>query len=240
MFIGYAAKVTWGPFRLSYGARLTMPSGSPLSQKQSLSFGQLREEQDGVNWHHDALDVHATWTGGSSIPSVCVVDQESGSIEWACLVANSAAQIHANGWAISGTGYVERLTMTIPPWKLPFTQLRWGRYISEDRSDYAVWIALQGETERSWVWVNSPLAVAGAVDDKEVRTDDMVLTLESSNPIRSENVAHSLLGRLVLLVKFLPRAVWNIEEDKQVGSARLRTANHESRGSSIHEVVTWR
>ena len=240
VLIGYAARLKWGPIGLNYGARITKAKDGPLSQRQSLSFGRVGEERESICWSNDELKVDGSWTRGESIANTVVVDEPSGSIEWQCLSANGAVDVRSDGRAMTGTGYVEKLSMTIPPWKLPFTELRWGRYISDDRSDYVVWIDLRGKTQRNWIWVNSGEAVIGTVDDDGVRTDGAELTFESSRPVRSENVGRTLLGRFQFLAKLSPRELWAIQEDKQVSSCVLMSEGAESRGSSINEMVRWR
>ena len=41
-----------------------------------------------------------------------------------------------------GTGYAERLELSIRPWRLPIRELRWGRFVSEGAS--MAWIDWQG------------------------------------------------------------------------------------------------
>ena len=240
VFIGYAARLKWGPVRLSYGATITKSKDGRLSQRQSPSCGRLSGGRESITWCNDGLKASGEWTGGEPIAKTVVVDEPSGRIEWQCLSANAAVDVRTHGRAMTGTGYVEKLSMTIPPWKLPFTELRWGRFISDDRNDYLVWIDLRGRTQRNWIWVNSGEALAGTVDDDGVRTDGAELVFESSQPVRAENIARTLLGRLEFLKRLLPERLWAIREDKRVSSCSLRTEGSESRGSSINEVVRWR
>ena len=155
VFIAYAARLKWGPIGLCYGATITRAKDGRLIQRQSLSFGRLNRGRGSISWCNDGLKASGEWTGGEPIAKTVVVDEPSGRIEWQCLSANAAVDVRTDGRAMTGTGYVEKLSMTIPPWKLPFTELRWGRFISDDRSDYVVWIDLRGGTQRNWIWVSS-------------------------------------------------------------------------------------
>ena len=239
VLVGYAAKLRWGSVGLSYGARMVKSPDGPVSQRQSLSSGRVSDGADGVSWSNDALDVSGLWVGGRRIQSVALVDGPSGGIEWECLGANSRVSVRMDGAGIEGFGYAERISMTIPPWRLPFQELRWGRYVSDDGGDFAVWIDLQGNLQRNWTWMNSITSVEGTVDDAGVRTDDGVLRVEASRPIRRENVARTLLGSLQPLSRLLPRGVRSIQEAKQLSSCVLTTSATESRGYSINEVVKW-
>ncbi len=239
VLIGYAAKLKWGLLKLSYGARITKPHDGPLLQKQSLSFGRVVEKPDCIGWSNDALSVGGSWSGGRGIGTTVLFDGPDGVVEWQCLGANSAVSAQVGGVAIEGLGYAEKLSMTIAPWKLPFNELRWGRYISEDRNDYAVWIDVRGEVSRNWTWMNGSRSAVGTVDDGAVRAEGGSLTFESSQPIRRENVARTILGRFQFLAKLLPRQVRAIQEDKRLSSCVLTSGASESRGFSVNEVVVW-
>ena len=239
VLIGYAARLRWGFVRLSYGARILSSNGSPTSQRQSLSFGQVGDEVRSLRWKNEKLNVSGEWTRGTPIPKTVVVDGPTGCVEWQCLGADCAVDLTVEGRTMTGIGYAERLTMTIPPWRLPFAQLRWGRYISDDRRDFMVWIDLRGASSRTWVWVNSGEAVTGVVDEGGVRTDLAELSFRTSRTLLSDDVARTLLGRLESFERFLPAGVRAIQEDKQLSNCVLRIAGSESTGFSINEVVTW-
>ena len=239
VLIGYAAKLKYGPIDISYGARITKTTDGPLSQRQSLSFGRVDEEPDCIRWSNDALRVAGTWIGGRRFESTVLVDGADGSIEWQCLGANSEVSVRVGGEAIEGLGYAERISVTIPPWRLPFRELRWGRYIGEDGRDYVVWIDLRGKLRRNWTWINSGTPMDGSVDDTGVRADGGELLFEASRPIRRENVARTLLGRFQFLSRLLPRAVRVIQENKRLSSCALTSGGSESKGFSIDEVVKW-
>ena len=239
VFIGYVAELRCGVIGVDYGARIIRLDGGTTDQRQSFSVGDFSVGDHAVRWNNKALKVDGCWTGGRAIDPTLVVDEPAGSIEWQCLAANSAVDVMVDGRHITGAGYVERISMTIPPWKLPFKQLRWGRYISDDRSEHMIWIDMRGATTRNWTWVNSRRVVSGSVEDGLVRADGADLTWESSDPIRRENVARTLLGHLQFVSRLLPRRVWLIQEDKQLSHCVLKTDGSQSRGSSINEVVTW-
>jgi hypothetical protein len=239
VLICYAARVRYGLLGFSYGARMTKAPQGDLIQRQSLSFGHAEQTDGAIALHNSRLKIQGRWTGGSPIARTTLVDLPAGPIEWECLSANAVVSAQIDGQPLEGTGYVERLRMTVPPWRLPFTVLRWGRYISADSRDRVVWIDMIGELNRSWIWLNADDAVSGIVDERGVRTDAAELAFETSRPIRSENVARSLLGPLEFLKRLLPRTLRAVAEEKQVASCTLVVDGTTSRGTSISEVVTW-
>jgi hypothetical protein len=247
VFIGYAAKLRWGPVRLSYGARITAPGGAAAPggagarQRQSLSFGTVVEGADRLEWDNASLGVRGTWTGEEGIANTVLLEGPDGGIEWRCVKTNAAVRLRVDGTDVAGAGYVERLTLTVPPWRLPFTELRWGRYVAADLRDHAVWIDMRGGTRRSWVWLDGERAAGASVENDRVRIGDRELRFEASRPVRCENVAGTLLGRFRPLARLLPRGVRDIREDKRVSDCVLAKGGEvESRGWSINEVVVWR
>ena len=239
ILIGYAARLKWGPIGLCYGARITMGADGPLLQRHALSLGQVGEEASGVTWTNDSLGVAGQWTGGQRFEPKVLFDASAGSIEWQCLGADCDVSARVDGHSMRGRGYTERLSMTVPPWSLPFRELRWGRYIGEDGRDYAVWIDLREGLRRNWICVNSSTPVEGTVDDAGVRAHGSELVFEASRSIRNENVARTLLGRLQFLSRVLPRGVRSIQENKQLSSCVLSVDGSKSKGFAINEVVQW-
>lgn len=239
VFIGYAARLRWGPLRLDYGATTLSSPGRVAEGAQSLSYGCVERTGERVLWRNDRLDARGAWDGGTPIPATTIIDGPDGRIEWECLAANAAARVTIGKRTIEGTGYAERLSMTVPPGALPFRELRWGRCISDDRSAYMVWIDMRDGCDSCRVWTGEAEAVAGVVDDEGVRIDGQAVSFVSTRPIRSENVARSVLGRLRPLVRFLPRGVRDIREEKLTGSCVMVTGARESIGTSVHEVVRW-
>ena len=149
-----------------------------------------------------------------------------------------AVEMNCNGTNLCGTGYVERIDMSAPPWRLPFTELRWGRFISLDRSRSAAWIDLRGGLVKSWLWSDGVLH-DGSVSDDHVEIGGEKLMLESPQPVRRENVATTLLGHFRWAACLLPRQLRRISESKVLSAGRLGSGNTETQGWSIHEVVLW-
>lgn len=239
--IGYAARLAWGPIRLGYGAVLHKPTVGPLAQSQRLTAGEIVTDAEGaVRWRDRALGIDGSWRGSARVPKTMLVDGPEGRIEWECLCADADVALTLAGREVRGTGYVERLTLTILPWRLPFRELRWGRYISHDRREWLVWIDMRGRLTRTWAWSGESGVPDVTVGDDGVHTSDHVLRLGTRLPIRHDDVGRSLLGRYRFLALLLPRATRLIDEHKYVSPAVMRSrVGVESRGFAIHEDVVW-
>ena len=60
--------------------------------------------------------------------------ESAGSIVWTCLQPGSRVNISLGDRQLAGLGYAECLSVTLPPWRLPLSELRWGRFVSAEHS----------------------------------------------------------------------------------------------------------
>lgn len=123
-----------------------------------------------------------------------------------------------NGEEFVGTGYAERLDMTLAPWALPFEELRWGRFIGPSRS--AVWIYWRGGLERRWAFVDSSAVqareiglhgvqwIAGAIEIETGRPVREGFVGGSTTPWRRTCVANVAIGLLLLRLWTIGAPLW--------------------------------
>lgn len=139
-----------------------------------------------------------------------------------------------------GAGYAEVVTLTLPPWRLPFDSLRWGRFISEDLTSALTWIDASGRhalglTARLTARPGEGLG-EGSVVVESPGAGVRDLAFAETRSIRREVVTRTLLGRLDGLAALLPRGIRQIEENKYLSRGTLG----EREGWVVHEEVQWR
>ena len=130
--------------------------------------------------------------------------------------------VHHGKDRFDGFGYAECLRVTVPPSRLPFHTLRWGRHLSEHHS--LVWIAWTGDTPRTWVWLDGVAAPQAIVTDTGLvgLPHDASLVVRDSRTILDHRVPCTAL-----------------REHKQLGRSALVTAGRPlDHGWTVHEVVT--
>jgi len=238
-FIGYAAKARWGGLRVSYGALISSLGGAATIQRQTLSAGEVRQEDHAVHWANDALGVSGSWREGARLAEALLIDEGDGEIRWHCLATNAIAEMTVKGRRIEGVGYAERLTTTIPPTRLPFTELRWGRFISQPRDRFMVWIDMRGDVSRTWTWANTTEPCVATIEDDAIVAEGCALHFGESQSMLEGNVARDTLGVMGFLAPLLPRGLRRIEQHKRVGECTLSQAGVESLGGAIYEVVRF-
>ena len=148
----YWARLRWGILRIHYGAVLThAPSHAP-GDRHTLHPGDppITDPDGSVRWSCPRLRVSGTWRRAATPAEQTLLDDDTGRIEWSGVCPRADAVLDIDGRAIRGLGYVERLTSTVPPGRLPFDELRWGRFLTP--SEAVTWISWRGAkaTARPW------------------------------------------------------------------------------------------
>lgn len=245
-FIGYAAALRWGWIPFHYGAVLLALPGLPPRQRQSFSAGAIEHHDSPASpgliaWRHPRLRVAGEWTGGDAHAPVQLYSSPAGGIEWRCLAANAQARVALpDGAELCGHGYAECLHLTLPPWRLPFKELRWGRFISDHGDAHRVWIDWRGGLDRRWAWSESGPLDPRSISEQRVDDAHGSLLLTQSRSLRDAPLAGSLLGGARLMGRLLPNGLGRATESKWLSRGLLQNGPAQAQGWAIHEVVKWR
>jgi hypothetical protein len=140
-----------------------------------------------------------------------------GVVDWSCEMPRAEAEIAG----VRGVGYAEVLRMTVPPWKLPIDELRWGRFLGSDTS--VVWIDWRGAAPQTVVLRNGNSVGGASVLDDEVRLNDATLRFD-----RARELQDRAIGDALPLLR-------DARERKWCGRGTLDGAG----GWAVHEVVTF-
>ncbi|MEX0891548.1 MAG: hypothetical protein WEB88_05200 [Gemmatimonadota bacterium] len=130
-FIGYAARVHWRAFRVRYGATLLSRPTGPLVERSTLSpgSGPLADADGVLGWQCHRLGVDGQWSPTAAPILRRLYRDRTGAVDWECLVPAARVRLRVGALHLDGWGYAERLVMTLPPWRLPLVELRWGRVV---------------------------------------------------------------------------------------------------------------
>ena len=195
--------------------------------------------QDGmVQWNASALKCHFETSGSTSVLRETLWTGDRGSVEWECVVPAGLACVQfGDGSSIGGTGYVERLEMTVAPWQLGVRELRWGRWCDDDAKRSLVWIDWRGESPRRWVFLDGK-RVDADVTDSRVVADGFVLDLALVVTLENR-VLGDIIHRIPGLSTLTPRSLRDMREQKWLSRGELRTGDRELIGRAIHETVIF-
>jgi len=233
----YCADLHWRGVHLAYSSVLTV-HGNSTDAHSSMARSRLSSTNGQILVEFPQLDVSGSWKADAAPVQRTVFKDASGSVEWNCLQPRSSVHLRAGGRELTGLGYAECLTLTLPPWQLPMRQLRWGRFVSPD--DCLAWVDWQGEYCTSFAIHNGRACETLSVSDAEVVLPGATLRMEESFPLRDGRLGSTVLPGAPALGKLLPRSLRNIEEQKWRSRGRLNEQDRSSHGWVIHEVIHWK
>lgn len=232
--IVYVGELRWGPVHLCYSS-LLRSIGDDVKQQNSLRSPTMPAiTGDEVSWNSPQFNFSGVWRSNSSQVQETVFANEEGSVEWRCLMP--AAHVQAGN--DFGLGYVEHLTMTIAPWKIPIQRLRWGRFCGA--SDSVVWIDWDGELSKRILYANGKGVSGSIIEDGELTFEESRLTMDRSLTLRNGPLGTTALSSIPGISKTFPVQLLQVNECKWRSRARLERANRPAvEGWAIHEVVSW-
>jgi hypothetical protein len=193
-----------------------------------------------VAWRSRALDAKGTWRTESEGTRETLLLNESGSVEWNCLMPLARAEVELEGGRmVRGLGYAEELRVTIAPWELPLDELRWGRFTADGAS--VVWIDWRGHHSKKII-VKNGVRVGGVVEDGsiEITEDEARVVFEEGRVLREGTLGTSALAALAELYPVLPAKLLGAVERKVCAPATLEQPFMTPvKGWVISEVVKW-
>lgn len=233
--IAYVGRVDWGMPRLHYSSLLESTANRIVARHSVREQNEPEIKNASISWRTKAFHTDAIWYADSVALRDTIFSCEHGSVEWHCLMPRARTRFRDR----SGLGYVEHLTTTMPPWKLPIENLRWGRFTSA--SDWVVWIDWQGEFSRRIVYLNGELVPTAVLEDGHIKFDEGgLLMMDRSLVIRDGSLGTTLFSVIPGIRKTFPARLLQVNECKWRSRARLeRPSGSTVEGWAIHERVCW-
>lgn len=232
----YCADLHWRGVHLTYSSVLTVHGDSTESHSSMAGF-QLSSSDRQILVEIPRLEVSGSWKADAAPVQRTVYENASGSVEWNCLQPRSLVTLKVGGREYAGLGYAECLTVTLPPWQLPMRQLRWGRFVSAEKS--LAWVDWQGDYMTSFAIHNGRACETLSISDTEVAIPGGTLRMKESFPLRAGRLGTTVLPGAPALGKLLPRSLRTIEEQKWRSRGVWKAQDGSSHGWVIHEVVHW-
>lgn len=155
-------------------------------------------------------------------------------------MARARATVRIGDITYDGLGYAESLSLTIPPWKLPFDELRWGRHASSRH--FVVWIDWRGAEPRRWVWLDGEEQQDAVVTDAGVSGlgGGATLCVQGGRDVANRDVLVTLTDLLPGLTRRLTGRLGEMHEHKRVDRSSVISAGvRPDDGWTVHEVVKW-
>ncbi len=230
----YLARLRWRSAALHFSS-LLLSRNSKVTTRTSI---RRLKTFDDTRAHLDlalpGLHVRASFKAEQSSVTRTILP----GIEWSCLQPKSQATIEVDDFTLEGLGYVERLEMSTPPWKLSIGELHWGRFLSA--SDSLIWIRTHGPSPTTIAMHNGHDEKIAHIGAHNVCLDSgLTLELNPRHTLRNGRLSDTVLPAAPILERFFPHSILNIRETKWCSQGRLTTKQQSSTGWAIHEVVEW-
>jgi hypothetical protein len=238
----YSADLNWKVLNLHYSSILHYNRNTGAHTRTSLEKSPSPELRDSsLRWASRALNFKGIWNSlAQPIQQNLYEAGDGGRIRWSCVQPSADVEIQIGEQRIKGSGYAERMDMTVVPWKLPIRELRWGRFHSPGHA--IVWIDWKGSLPQTFLFHNGEPVTDGSVTDHEVLFDDRrtVLTLEKKQVLRDGPIVSTALSMIPGIGMLLPKKFLSANETKWQSDGSLEEAGAPPlSGKAIHELVMF-
>jgi hypothetical protein len=238
-FIAYSAHLRWKSINLHYNGFTYAPGEKAhILKRNSFSLKHLPViTENSVDWK--CLHASGSWKRTDESFSEILLQEQAGEIQWSCVFPKATALIRVGDQSMKNcVGYVERIIISIPAWKLPIHQLHWGRYLSEMHS--LVWIKWTGPVPKLLAFLNGTRYVDCHISTEMIIFDGYSLELLNKQTLRTGTILSTVFTKFPLLAKLFPRKIVQLQENKWLSNGLLkRDGKIISKGMAIHEHVLW-
>lgn len=236
----YAARLAMGPLALGYGSVLDASGEGAVRIRTHLGRPRPpRVEGRDLAFASAPLGVRLRLSPLDPAAGATFYASPQGSVRWRCDAPRARATVELDGRVLSGLGYAEQVRLTLPPWRLPIEELRWGRALGEAGS--LVWVDWSGPGHQARLVLRDGVPVeAGAISDREVvAADGTVLARWGEGRVLRSGWLSRTVGPSLpaALRRRLPGAALRLHETKWCAEATLAGG---APARTIHEVVRWR
>ena len=244
--IGYVAHLTWLGITVPYTSLLYVDPHGGVRRKERFFKPVEPETQPGsLEWKDPKLGISGTWKSTSSAIEETLFDSRWGKLQWNSHFPRASAVVHlADEPDLKGFGYVEDLTLTAFPWKIPLETLLWGRYLSERH--YLIWIEFRARSTKNWTYFDDTPLQKVAIEEKTIDLQNgLVLRFSETRVLeqgrRILEIVERLNEHLPGLGKIMPHSFLNAQEWKWRSQGVLcKKQEIIDHGWIIHEKVMFK
>jgi hypothetical protein len=234
--IAYRAELRLGAVEFAAAGILRFDDRHGLRTRWTARSCPEPSGQDLLTWEAPALDVAARFERLDPLCSQSLLEGPNGEVRWTCVHPRSKVEMRLGGEWLRGSGYAEVLELTLPPWKLPIDELRWGRLLTPSHG--LVWIDWQGSHPQRLMLLDGR-PVTGELEADGLRAADARARLRDPRVLRSGRIGELVLSLVPALEQLVPGRVLGLAETKWRSRGALRVGSSEEEGWTIHELVRW-
>lgn len=242
VFLGYWAVLRWKIARVRYASTtLFFPDGRVETRRRLASTAPPRRDGGSTRWSVASLGLSGCWTSTQEERELELFRSPEGEIRWRCVAPVARVALELPGGGMTGRGYVENLQMTLPPWRLPVRDLRWGRYHSDSGRDWVVWIDWKGDAPMTVALTSEgDVGSPRVTDDSVDLASKVVLRLAAPRTLRRGRLGATALEGMIRLRALVPGGLLETREAKWLSRGSIERAGRTaSEGWAVHELVRF-
>ena len=239
--IAYWASLGWRDLSITWQQVTLHDPGQPARRQSSLSSSPPPAiGPDAITWLAPALDCRIDVRPRQGPIRHRLLDDSTGIVEWRADAPAADVSVALSGCPpLQGTGYAERLLVTVPPWRLPIRELRWGRWIDAAVNRSVVWIDWRGESPRTWVFVDGQLAASAVVTDECVSAGTAEVAVGQRRTLDAKSFSQ-IVAAIPPLQAVVPKSLLALQQTRWCSDATLTEGDAPALdGQAIHEVVVF-
>lgn len=244
--IFYSARLHWYFASVDYTSCLQYRLSEGVKSKYRFSWAQMPQvEGNRINWADKEFGISGSWEARADKIETRIFESDEGYLDWKCYQPASNVHLQTTSGTKEGRGYAEQLILTVPPWKIPMDELRWGRFNSD--AHHLVWIELKEKEIHQWLWLNGEKLNDVQIGDDKIciAQKQLVLSLDQSVILESEKKISSVVEQIVRYIpgfnKLMPLNFLMADEKKWLSNALLKSDGMPiAQNFAIHELVNFK
>lgn len=244
VIIVYAAKLTWRGIVVPYTSLMTYrPAGQAVWRSRFSRVHMPVRQGPQITWRDPQFGLSGIWKAEANCLQARLYDSEDGYLDWNCYQPASRVRLAIEGEEYEGRGYAEQLILTVPPWKIPMHELRWGRFLAEGQQ--VVWIEIREKEKRQWLWINGEQKGTCDIEDDHLAglQGEFRLHLDNGVVLEAEKKIQSVVGKILRFIPgfqtAIPLRFLLADECKWLSRGVLDQDSKACEGRAIHEYVDF-
>ncbi len=236
VFIGYSVKLKWKFINARYQGYV-FNKHDEHTEKHSLSKrARVNVVTPIISFASKLFDISGTWEEKDPSFTKTVFANEKGSVMLECFQPRSAVNIRIKNGIIAGTGYCERIKLTLKPWQLPFKEIRWGRCHTE--SDTYIWVYSKGESGLNMLLKNNKEYKIISITPTMVETSEFTLNFDKLRIVQNSRI-ENMIQKSITLKTIIPQKAQRIHTLKFFSPVTIKSSAGAQTGNAIFETLTF-
>lgn len=240
-FILYWAKLEIYFFRFYYSGLVFSDYKNVITKKSVFKKTSRPLIAKLLSIDNPLLQIKGNWKKtDNSITQSLFQDEKNRELIWNCHHPKALTEIKYNNRTFKGLGYSETLSLPIKPWNLPFEELKWGRFLSDQYT--IIWILWKGKNPLNKIWCNG-VEYNDAfflVDRIIFNRESFVLLFNNISTLKNGKIVN-ILSKLNILRFIIKRCILHGYEFKYKAKITLnKNGKVVACGWSLYETVIWK